>query len=326
MAKKIVAVGGGTGTPVVLEGLKHNPENQLSAIVVVTDSGGSTGRLREEFGFLPVGDLRQCLAALADNDVSEELFNLLFYRFGGNGGLRGHNLGNLILTAFQDIKKSPAEAVAAVGKIFRAKGNVYPVTEAVADLVAEFEDGTKKIGEHFLDDHTLGGQKIVKLSLTNPTPLYEKARTALLEADLIVLGPGDIFGSLLPHALVDGFSETLKQAPGKFAYIINLMTHYSQTHNMTAQDHVDTIAQYFGRKPDFVLTNNGVISEELLNAYAAQKEYPVKNDLADTGETKIIEGEFVSQVKIQLNSNDEIKRSLLRHDAAKLATALEALL
>src|SRR3972149_7641952 len=109
---QIVTVGGGTGTPVVLKGLKQNPQNKLAAIVAVTDSGGSTGRLREEFGFLPVGDLRQCLAALADGETSDEMFNLLFYRFGGDGGLKGHNLGNLILTAFEDIKESPGEAVA----------------------------------------------------------------------------------------------------------------------------------------------------------------------------------------------------------------------
>lgn len=324
MAKKVVTIGGGTGMPVVLEGLKHNPEIELTAIVTVTDSGGSTGRLREEFNFVPVGDLRQCLAALADPDLSQEMFELLYYRFGGNGGLKGHNLGNLILTAFEDIKKSPAEAVAAAAKLFRTKGNVYPATETVADLVAEFEDGTKQTGEHFLDDHTKGGKKIVKLSLTTPSPIFAKAKDAILEADLIVVGPGDLFGSLIPPALTEGFQEALTASRGKFAYIVNLMTHYSQTHDLSAQDHVDAIAHYFGRMPDYVLMNNGAISPELLEAYGAQKEYPVVDDLAT--DSKVIRGEYVSQAEIQLNSNDEVKRSLLRHDSKRLTEALEQLL
>lgn len=325
MPKNIVAVGGGTGTPVVLAGLKRNPNHHLTAVVAVTDSGGSTGRLRQEFNFLPVGDLRQCLAALAADDISEEMFNLLYYRFSGNGGLKGHNLGNLILTAFEDIKQTPGEAVAAVSKIFRTKGEVYPVTETLADLVAEYEDGSKQIGEHFLDDHTQGGKNIAQLSLTIPSPIYSPVKSALAGADLIVLGPGDLYGSLIPHALVEGFKEALQGSPAKFAYAVNLMTHYSQTHNMTAKDHVDVVSRYFGRQPDYVIVNDGPISQELLEAYAAQKEYPVANNLADQGLTKVIHGDFVAQVKIQLNSNDEVKRSLLRHDAEKLTTCLEKL-
>ena len=322
----IVAVGGGTGTPVVLKGFTQNSQHHLTAIVAVTDSGGSTGRLREEFGFLPVGDLRQCLAALAKADISDEMFNLLFYRFSGNGGLKGHNLGNLILTAFEDIKQSPGEAVAAVARIFRAQGDIFPVTETVADLVADYTDGTQQVGEHFLDDHTKGGKTVSKLSLTQPSVLYPKAKQAIESADLIVLGPGDLYGSLIPHALVIGFNEALKNSKAPFVYIVNLMTHYSQTHNMTAKDHFETVTRYFGRTPDVVVVNNGPISEELLKAYAVQKEYPVQDDLPNNGMAKIIHGDYISQVKIQLNSNDEVKRSLLRHDENKLVESLEKIL
>jgi uncharacterized cofD-like protein len=323
---KIVAVGGGTGTPVVLEGLKQNPDHDLGAIVAVTDSGGSTGRLREEFGFLPVGDLRQCLAALADSELSAEMFNLLFYRFGGKGGLRGHNLGNLILTAFEDIKQSPGEAVAAVAKIFRVKGSIYPVTEDIADLVIKYQDDSKAEGEHILDDHTTGGKTITQLSLSQACRLYEPARKALLAADLIVLGPGDLYGSLLPHALVKGFNSALRQSSAKFAYIVNLMTHYSQTHELSANGHLAEVSKYFERQPDFVVVNNGPISPDLLKVYATEKEYTVVDDLPHNGATKVIHGDFVAQVDIKLDSNDEVRRSLLRHDATKLAASLEQLL
>jgi uncharacterized cofD-like protein len=323
---EIVAVGGGTGTPVVLAGLKKNPQHHLSAIVAVTDDGGSTGRLREEFGWLPVGDLRQCLAALADGESSDEMFNLLFYRFGGKGGLKGHNLGNLILTAFEDIKGSPGKAVAAVAKIFRAQGAIYPVTENIADLIIDYRDGSQATGEHVLDDHTRGGKTITKLSLSQTSQLYEPAKKTLLTADLIILGPGDLYGSLLPHSLVKGFNQALAKSTAKFAYIVNLMTHYSQTHQMSANDHLTEVTRYFGRQPDYVVVNNGPISPELLKLYATEKEYPVKNNLSDNGPTKIIHGDFVAQVAIRLDSNDEVRRSLLRHDADKLATCLTGLI
>ncbi|MFH2118608.1 MAG: gluconeogenesis factor YvcK family protein [Candidatus Paceibacterota bacterium] len=323
---KIVAIGGGTGTPVILEGLKKNPAHQLSAVVTVTDSGGSTGRLRQEFGFLPVGDLRQCLVALADDQLSDELFDLLFYRFGGNGDLKGHNLGNLILTAFEDIKKSPGEAVAAVAKIFRVQGNIYPVTEDVADLMIEYDDGSRAVGEHILDDHTTGGKTIAQLTLSQESHLYQPVEKALLEADLIILGPGDLYGSLIPHSLVRGFNRALQQSSAKFVYITNLMTHFSQTHQMSANDHLNVIARYFERLPDYVIVNDGPISPELLRIYANEKEYPVVNNLPNNGSTKIIHGDFVDQVAIKLDSNDEVKRSLLRHDAGKLARSLEELI
>lgn len=312
--------------PIVLTGLKENPDNHLTAVVAVTDSGGSTGKLRTEFGFLPVGDARQCLAALANGGVSDEMYNLLFYRFGGNGELKGHNLGNLILTAFQEIKSSPAEAIEAVAKLFHAKGNIYPVTETVADLVVTYENGTEKIGEHFLDDHVLGGVKITNLALTTPSQLYSKAKEALETADLIVLGPGDLYASLMPHALVEGFNEALQRSSAQLVYVINLVTHYSQTHNMTARDHLEEVVRYFQRTPDKVILNTGPIPPTLLEVYAKHKEYPVQDDLQETAEGQIIRGDFVSQVEVQLNSNDEVRRSLLRHDAQKLAQCLENLL
>ena len=318
--KKVVALGGGTGTPAVLAGLKNNPQIELAAIVVVTDSGGSTGRLRDEFGFLPVGDVRQCITALADDNLAEEIRQLLLYRFGGKSSLKGHSLGNLIITAFEDLEHSPGKAIETVSKIFQTKGKIYPVTETVADLKIEYDDGSSETGEHFLDDHTIGGKTIKNLSLTKPSPLYPPAKQALLDADLIVLGPGDLYGSLIPHALTDGFKEALQQSSAEFVYVVNLMTHFSQTHQLTAQDHVDLVTRYFGKQPDKIIMNDGPIPSELLGSYAKQKEYPVEDDLPHN--ERVIRGSFVSEVEVKLNSNDELNRSLLRHDANKLSKAL----
>lgn len=321
MAKQIVALGGGTGTPVVLAGLKNDSDIALSAIVVVTDSGGSTGRLRDEFGFLPVGDVRQCITALADDNLAEEIRQLLLYRFGGKSALKGHSLGNLILTAFEDLEQSPGKAIETVSRIFQTNGKIFPVTESVADLVIEYDDGSKETGEHFLDDHTIGGKQITKLSLTEPSPFYPPAAKALKQADLIILGPGDLYGSLIPHSLTTGFNDALQQSTAPFVYVVNLMTHFSQTHNMTASDHVAQITRYFGRQPDVVVINNAPIPAEILAAYEHEKEYPVKDDLNGQG-FKVIRGNFISEVAVKLNSNDAIKRSLLRHDIDKLTAVL----
>jgi uncharacterized cofD-like protein len=264
---KIVVVGGGTGTSVVLSALKQLPNVELTAIVVVSDNGGSTRRLRDEFGFLPVGDLRQCLAALADGDNQTAVRDLLLYRFHKGTGLAGHNLGNLILTALEDMKETPGKAIETAGQIFRIKGEVYPVTEEVVQLQITYQDGTTLVGEEFLDDAKLGGKTIATISLTPPAKLYEKAETALLEADHIILGPGDLYGSLLANAVVGGFAETLQKSKAEFSYIVNLMTHFSQTHQMTAADHVKMVTKYCGRQPDRIIMNRGDISPTVLAAY-----------------------------------------------------------
>ena len=319
--KKVVVIGGGTGSSVVLTGLKNSSNIDLTSLAVVTDSGGSTGRLRDEFGFLPVGDLRQCLMALADGDTQDDIRDLLLYRFTKGNGLQGHNLGNIILTALEDIKDSPGKDMEAASKIFRVKGKVFPITEVDAHLMITYEDGQQLIGEHFLDDHSKGGKKITNLQLSKPAPLYKNAKKAILEADTIVVGPGDLYGSLLPHSLVKNFKQTFKKSTAKFVYVVNLMTHFSQTHDLTAQDHVDLIEKYFGKYPDVIIINSGKIPPTLLKTYEDQKEFPVIDDLEK--KAKIIRSDMISKVVAQQNNNDKIKRSLLRHDSEKLANILK---
>lgn len=323
---KIVVIGGGTGTSVILSALKNQPSIALTAIVVVSDNGGSTKRLRDEFGFLPVGDLRQCLAALANDDETVSVRELLLYRFSKGTGLSGHSLGNLILTALEDLEASPGKAIETAAKIFRITGKVLPVTEEIVQLQISYQNGTKLTGEENLDDPNLGGQKISDISLVPQANLYQPARQALLEADQIILGPGDLYGSLLPNLVVSGIEAVFQATKAKFTYVINLMTHYSQTHNMTASDHVKEVIKYCGRVPDKIVINSGEISPKILSLYESQHEFPVQDDLAELQRTypqiEIVRAELASKITIPETAGDALTRSLLRHDGEKLAEVI----
>lgn len=324
--RKIVVVGGGTGSAVALAGLKKYKSIDLSAVVVVSDNGGSTGRLRDEFGFLPVGDLRQCIAALATGDNEEDVRQLLLYRFDQQSSLKGHNLGNLILTSLEKMTGSPSKAVELASQIFRTSGDVLPVSEESVHLVIQYADGKTVIGEKNLDDKKLGGKKIKKISLNKKAKIYEKAKEALIKADLIVFGPGDLYGSLLPNALVAGFSEALlenKKRGGKFVYVSNLVTHYSQTNQMSAKDHLLEVQKYCKRPVDYVLLNNGKIPEEVLKLYTKEHDFPLVDDLEKCNNcTKIIRKDLLSTAIVKAEKNDALERSLIRHHKQKLAKAL----
>lgn len=324
--KKIVVIGGGTGSAVALSGLKDQVNVELSAVVVVSDNGGSTGRLRDEFGFLPVGDLRQCIAALASGENEQDIRRLLLYRFDQKSSLKGHNLGNLILTSLENMTGSASKAVEIASKIFRINGTVLPISEDSVHLVINYANGQSLVGEKNLDDPDLGGQKIASISLDKPATIYEKAKQAITEADLLVLGPGDLYGSLLPNALVNGFKEALaanQKNGGKLAYISNLMTHYSQTYQMTARDHLHEVEKYCQRQVDFVLINNSPIPTEILQAYALAKDSPVIDDLPEKNDQrKYFKTDLLSTTLVKPTPNDPLPRSLIRHHKQKLAKKL----
>jgi uncharacterized cofD-like protein len=325
LMKKIVAIGGGTGSAVVLSGLKDYKDIDLSAVIVVSDNGGSTGRLRDEFGFLPVGDLRQCIAALATGENQKEIRQLLLYRFDQNSSLQGHNLGNLILTSLESLTGSAGKAVEVASKIFRINGAVLPISEDSVHLVIHYSDGQILVGEKNLDDPQFGGKKISKIALDAKAKIYDKAYQAIAGADLIVFGPGDLYGSLLPHALVDGFVAALvenKKRGGKFVYVNNLVTHFSQTYQMTAQDHLLEVEKYCQRKPDFVLMNNSPIPEKILRLYQEANDFPLVDDLKNENNLKIVRADLVSTAIVQTEKNDALQRSLIRHHKQKLARNL----
>jgi len=324
--KKIVVVGGGTGTHTLLRGLKRYADRlDITAIVTMADSGGSTGRLRDEFGQLPVGDARMALVALsADVDSHDELLRELFlYRFSRGKGLNGHNFGNLLLTALTDILGSEVAAIDAASRILRVRGRVVPVTTDNVNLQATYDDGLVVVGEHEIDEppesrHT---SRITKLSLTPSATINPVATTAITEADMIILGPGDLYTSILANCVVDGFVTALTNSKAKLVYICNLMSRLGQTVGMQASEHVAEISRYTKRMPDFVLINNSSFPDDLLARYAEEGNHPIENDC--TGESGILVcSDLVSTEAVATIAGDTLKRSLIRHDSEKLASAL----
>ncbi|MFT7644860.1 MAG: putative cofD-like protein [Candidatus Paceibacteria bacterium] len=327
--KNVVVVGGGTGTHTVLRGLKRFKNLiDISAVVTMADSGGSTGRLRDEFGYLPVGDVRMALAALASDGVGDDslLRELFLYRFEKGDSLSGHNIGNLLLVALTDILGSEEEAIKSASKLLKISGTVLPVTSDKIDLVAEYSDGTKVVGEHEIDEPTsdVSNCRIENLYTHPSATVTPSAKLALEEADLIILGPGDVFTSVLANCVVDGVPEAIIKSKAKIVYVCNLMTKLGQTDNMKMSDHVSEIFKYVGKSPDVVLVNSAVLPKELLKTYAKDNEWPIEIDEID--DLEIISKDFLASEKVKTAKGDVLKRSLIRHDSDKLANQIMKLL
>jgi uncharacterized cofD-like protein len=329
--KRVVVVGGGTGTHTVLRGLRrYADELDISAVVSMADSGGSTGRLRDEFGQLPVGDVRNALTALAaDGDNHDALLRKLFsYRFDRGRGLSGHNFGNLLLTALTDILGSEIEAIEAASRILRVSGKVIPVTTDDVHLVAEYKDGSVVVGEGDIDESLskYSDMRITNLSLTPSATISDLAAKTILEADLLVLGPGDLYTSVLANCVVDGFVDVVAESNAKVVYVCNLMSKQGQTVGMNALEHITEVVKYIGCKPDFALVNVANFKEDLIQKYATEGDFPILNNCTDSLGIEIICESLAAQEEIKLESGDMLKRSLIRHDSDLLAGVLYRLL
>lgn len=318
----VVVMGGGTGIFPVVSTL-NTLDAAVTAIVAASDSGGSTGKIRDEFGFPPVGDLRQSLAALASNESLLPIRQLLLYRFDKGEGLKGHNLGNLILTALQDLTGSTTQALDLACKIFRLEGRVVPVTESSVHLKIVYADGTSEIGEHILDAHQPKAKKIDHVVLTPACSLNPIARDSLQAAHHILIGPGDLYASLLAVLVTPGLKQVLEESKTPITYISNLMTRSAQTNNMTAKDHLAQIELHIGRPVDHVIINSATIDPSIVAAYAAEDEHPVVDDFDQ--DARVIRADLLNDAPVERNQADAVRRSLLRHNQNKLQQVLESL-
>ena len=308
---KIVVIGGGTGLHSLLRGLKHYTTN-LTAIVSVFDDGGSSGRLRKELGMLPPGDIRNCLAALADDEA--QMTDLLQHRFAEGEGLAGHSLGNLMLAALTEKTGNFENAVYALSRALAIVGKVIPATLRETQLGAIFEDGSTALGESSLGQL---GKTIRKVFLTPETPLATPAAvSAILEADVVVLGPGSLYTSVIPNLLVPDICDAVTRTQALTLYVGNIMTQPGETHGFQASDHLKVVMEYMGHAPDLYLCNDA-IPRRLEKRYREEGQFPVRPD-----------HEQVKALGVRTLYYDlMLEQDRVRHDPARLANAiyLEAL-
>lgn len=307
---KVVVIGGGTGSFTVLRGLK-NKVDDLSAVVTMFDSGGSTGLLRDEFGILPPGDVRRCLIALADEN-DNILRQLFMFRFDEHSSLQGHSFGNLFLTALTELTGNGAEAIRQASKILRIKGRVLPVSFDNCHVCAELENKQIIKGETNIDiprhDPNL---RIIKAWLEPDAKANPEAIQAIKNADLVIIGPGDLFTSIVPNLLVKGIPEALKATKAMKVFVCSLMTKFGETTGFKASDYLKEVIKY-GGSPDLVLCNTAKGNPVLLKKYANQNQFPVQVDDKEIAKSdvKLVTGDVMSSVEI------------IRHDSEKLADAL----
>lgn len=312
MSKKVVFIGGGTGGFTVLTGLKEYPY-ELSAIVSMADDGGSTGLLREEFGTLPAGDIRRALIALSDSDkqVLSELFN---FRFGEETSLKGHSMGNLLLTALEKITGNFASAVKEAGEVLNIHGEVIPVTLTRTKLFANLSDGSIVEGETNIDIPKHDGNiKIKKIYLEPIASANPQAITAIEKADIIVLGPGDVYTSILPNLLVNGVAEAVKKSKATTIYNVNIMTKFGETNGFKASDFVEKMEEFLGKGSiNYITVNTNHPTGKIVERYRKENVEFVKNDM--TNDKRVVTGDFLRH------------GMFLRHDSEKLAKGLSKII
>jgi uncharacterized cofD-like protein len=320
---KIVVIGGGTGSFTLLQALKKmTPE--ITALVNMADDGGSTGVLRDELGVLPPGDARQCLVALSE--APEELRELFNFRF-GEGTFAGHSFGNLFLSAVEKMTDNFADAVRMASELLRITGSVVPITLDNCQLVLT-QDGKEIAGEFAISEmKTVAAQPDLKLKPHGR--LNPDAKNAIENADMVVIAPGNLYGSLAPALLTDGLRETLAKSSAKIAYTCNLVNKKYQTAGFAVHDYAAEIERFLGAEIlDFVLYNSHEPTPEQLKKYALEGEFPVRIDPAKLAlaHYRAVPGKFLSHDDIVRTKNDtRIERSLIRHDAGAVAGTLETI-
>ena len=322
--KKITVFGGGTGTYVILTGLKKYPLD-LGVIVTMMDSGGSTGRLRDQLGVLPPGDLRQCFLALSEAPI---LWRKLFlYRF-DKGDLAGHNFGNIFLSALEKNCQNYDEVIKTASFILKVKGEVLPVTYEQVEIGVLYNNGKIVWGEKNIDTNYQEKSRVIDVFIKP-----KNAKTNILaekrisESDSLIIAPGDLYSSVIPIFKFAGIKKALKKTRAKIIYVMNLMTKSGQTTNYKASDHLFDLEKYLEKKIDIVIVNNKMIPQEIIDWYQKEGEKPVIDDLKKFNFcAKIVKGDILDNRFYGRNNSEkfvDVKvRSLLRHDSEKLSKIL----
>ncbi|MBQ2664554.1 MAG: YvcK family protein [Clostridia bacterium] len=308
---RVVAIGGGTGLSTMLKGLKLHTHN-ITAVVTVADDGGSSGVLRSDLGMVAPGDIRNCVNALAEVDpVMGELLNFRFK----DGSLKGHSLGNLFLAALNETSSSFDEAVKKFSRLAGVVGTVYPVTNEAVTLSAVLEDGTVIEGESNIGHHRDWQRTpIDKVYLTpaNPKPVEGVIR-AIEKADIIVLGPGSLYTSIIPNLLVDGVADAIKASKAIKIYVCNIMSQGGETEGYTASDHLKAIERHsYEGIADVVITNNAIVPDAIRELY--REEYA---DVVPVDEEEILKRSLLVQGNMLL-----VQSSKVRHNFSRLARTI----
>lgn len=327
-ALRVVAIGGGTGLSILLKGLRARVRGpagaaatsslpapvigQLTAVVTVSDDGGSSGRLRKEFGMLPPGDVRNCIVALSEDEPL--LARLFQYRFAGESALSGHNFGNLFLAALTSLTGDFAEAVRLSSEILATCGHIYPATTSNVELEAVMDDGSRVCGETNI---TRSQRRIVRLELV-PADARPMAQTleALEQADLITIGPGSLFTSLIPNVLVHGIPEAIAGSRAVKAFVCNLMTQANESLGLSAADHIRAIYQHAGREIfEYAVINQTPASEEMKARYALEAAAQIQVDLKEIealGLTPVLGNYLMEDAGVARHATQQVAADLLQ--------------
>ncbi|MBR4196007.1 MAG: uridine diphosphate-N-acetylglucosamine-binding protein YvcK [Synergistaceae bacterium] len=311
----ILAIGGGTGLSTLLRGIKSFTRN-ITAVVAVTDEGGSSGRIRNEWGMLPPGDVRNCIAALAEND--SELKRILDFRF-DRGELAGHSLGNLLLLAVTEMSGDFSKAVEIMNHLLSIRGRVLPVTTEGITLMGKTSGGLTVKGELSISEH---GRNLSEIWLEphDAKPLPD-VLSAVDDADVILLGPGSLFTSVIPNILMKDFAGKLKDSPVPKIYICNLMTQPEETQGFNIVRHLEWVSAALGKTPDYIITNSAAIPDDIVDRYAEEGATPL---YLDDRQRKAIQGMGCECVEADIMSvyDSAKEKRVLRHDSRKLASVI----
>ncbi|HBD02042.1 MAG: hypothetical protein UX82_C0017G0011 [Microgenomates group bacterium GW2011_GWE1_47_12] len=332
MKKKIVVIGGGTGTYTVLRGLKKYNDLEISAIVTMADDGGSNKVLRDEFGLLPTSGVRQCMVALSANEgILRKLFS---YRYYQGVGISGMTFGNLFMAAVSDVLGDQRGAIKETAKLLDVRGKILPISYDKVSLLATYTDGTEILGEHLIDlgQGKVGKQRIKHFRTIPKTRIDSEAKRAIAEADMIVLGPGDLYTNTMANLVVTGTVEAIVKSQARVVFVMNVMTKKGESYGYGAQDFLIDLGKYLplSRVNYVVVNTDQTIEKAVAKAYAREEADWVKDNLDEVAKTndswQVIRGRLLAKGRVEKEKGDKLARSMVRHDPDKLAKILVELL